>query len=60
MNKNEVKDMKEVFLEAASILEEVELTIEKEENGEEVSKDTMEALIGRFVVQCLKIQNITN
>ena len=41
MELNEVKELKEVFLETAATLEEVEIAIQRELNGDEVDEKNM-------------------
>nr|DAN55274.1 MAG TPA: hypothetical protein [Caudoviricetes sp.] len=60
MELNEVKELKEVFLETAATLEEVEIAIQRELNGDEVDEKEYEALMGKFLFQCMKISRITN
>lgn len=54
----EIKEMADTFRETASILDEVVANLQNEEIGEEEQEKKISELIGRFMWQMLKIQQM--
>lgn len=57
MEKEELIKIRDTFLEIAEIADELLILGDRQENGDDVTKET-EALVGRFMLKFMKLQQM--